>query len=435
MTIQTNLRNADLSDLAALLQEQQVRKIDTIVPASQLRSEDGVLVVRGAEAQLSDEGVTQVDGRYLPTRICDEGVAEKLGVPLSYIRRLREQRPDLYDANVNGWLHGTVKPNTPTPDVMAGYSLGDLKDGATVAVAADPRSFLLRGFRGDEDGGVGIARALLSDKYARMDNLDVLMAALDGVKAAGVEVDIESCDLTERNMRVRVVCPQVTALAPVLLDGYRSPFRDPAVEAQRNHGWTLEQGRAAAAREGQGYEPGTEPVVWAGFIIGNSETGGGAFSLTPSASIRICKNGLTFTAEAIRAVHVGGKLDAGEVKWTDDTQRKAVALITAKTRDAVATFLSSDYLAKKIAEIEVKAGAPVTRAAETIEKLGKALTYDEATIGGILDHFTRGGQMTAGGVLNAITSYAQVVDDADKAAEIEASALKALDFASALQLS
>lgn len=422
MTVQTALRNATLSDLAELLKDQQARKIDMVIPSTKLRSEGGVLVVEGADAQLDADGVTQVDGRYLPTRICDEGIAEKLGVPLSYVRKLRETRPDLYDVNVNGWLHGsrTIVDRIGTEPVYE-----------TVA-DPDPRSFLLRAFRGDP-GEVGIGRALLSDTYGRIDNLDVVVAALQGIRQADVDAQVVGCDLTERTMRVRVIAPSVQATAENLLAEYRSPFRDTALDEQRRkNGNGVQAALDAMATWGRHSGTVTDPVVFAGWELGNSETGGGAFSITPRIVFRVCNNGATMTHDAIRKVHVGGKLDAGEVKWTEDTQRKAIELVTAKTRDAVATFLSEDYLRKQVERIEEKAGIAVNRPAETIEKLGKALTYDEQTIAGVLDHFTRGGQMTAGGVLNAVTSYAQLVTDADKAAELEASALRALDFAAAL---
>ena len=106
---------------------------------------------------------------------------------------MREQRPGLYDANVNGWLAG------------------------------DGRRFLLRCLRDGTGNANGVARAFLSDGYKIIDNLDVLLAVLDGVRQTGFPVQIDGCDLTERRMYVRVVCEQVRALAPVLLAGYRSP--------------------------------------------------------------------------------------------------------------------------------------------------------------------------------------------------------------------
>lgn len=418
-TIQTNLRNADLGDLAELLKEQHSRKVDIVAPASKLRSEQGVIIVEGAEPELTDEGVTSADGYYLPTAVFDEGVAEKLGVPLSYVRKLRTTRPDLYDANVNGWLHGQVRVTTAVGDAREGGPT-ICRTKAAQTAPADPRSFLVRAFR--SEGGTGVARAFLSDSYKVMDNLDVLLAALEGVKQAGVETAIDGCDLTERRMSVRVVAPQVRELAPTLLKDYRSPFDHGIARAGSASNEWLPQDVA-----GRGT---VDPIVFAGFQIGNSETGGGAYSLTPRIVALTCLNGMTITADAFRAVHLGGKLDEGIVTWTEDTQRKALQLVTAKTRDTVATFLSGDYLAKTIGRIEEQAGHELKgNPADTITTLGKRLTFDQPTMDGILDHFIRGGQMTAGGVLNAVTSYAQTVVDADKAQDIESQALRALELA------
>jgi hypothetical protein len=48
---------------------------------------------------------------------------------------------------------------------------------------------------------------------------------------------------------------------------------------------------------------------------------------------------------------------------------------------------------------------------------------------GKLAHFIRGGQLTAGGVMQAVTSVAQTLDDADTAADLEAQALRVMDLA------
>lgn len=184
-------RNASLAELVQLLREQHAAKADIVAPAAAIRAEDARLVISGTQPMLTDDGVTMTDGTYAPTDVCDGGVADKLGIPSAYLRRLRSQRPELYDANVNGWLQ------------------------------VDSRRFLIRGLCGDN--GDGVARAFLSDGYKIIDNLDVLLAALDGVRQAGIEVQIDGCDLTERRMYVRIVAAQIRSLAPQLLAGYRSP--------------------------------------------------------------------------------------------------------------------------------------------------------------------------------------------------------------------
>jgi hypothetical protein len=99
---------------------------------------------------------------------------------------MREQAPALYDQNVNGWL------------------------------SRDDRSFMIRCLRPDTSGpgGTGVARAWLSDSYKIIDNLDVLVAALDGIRQAGHPVEVEECDLTERRMYVKVRCDAVQGDGP-----------------------------------------------------------------------------------------------------------------------------------------------------------------------------------------------------------------------------
>ena len=295
---------------------------------------------------MTADGVRSAAGTYRPTAVADEGLAAKLGISLAYLRRLRTERPDLWDANINGWLHG---------DDLAGFP-------------GDDRSFLIRLFQTGGDG-LGVARAFLSDSYKVIDNLDALMATLDGIRQAGVDVQFDGLDLTERRLYARVVAPQVRAWAPVLLAGYRSPFGGEVYIPGRN--WTPEQARAAAARDGRGYAPGAEPVLFAGLEIANSEVGDGAWTVTPRIVAQVCGNGMQIIADVARAVHLGARHEDGVVRYTADTLEKELALITARTRDAVATFLSPDYLQAAITKIERQAGMPVRRPEETVRAGGQ----------------------------------------------------------------
>lgn len=372
-------RNATLGDLASILREQQARKVDIVTPAPALSSEGGVWKVDGADPIITDEGVTSSAGLYRPTKVADEGIAGRLGIPTGYLRRMREERPDLYDANINGWLHG---------------------DGSEES-GPDPRSFLVRGFR--VEGESGIARALLSDRYRIVDHLDVLTAALDGVKQAGADVEIEACDLTDRKMMVRIASPEIRELAPDILGNYRSPFT--------------------------GATGADNPVISAGFVLSNSETGGGAFTLTPRLRVEVCKNGMTIAKDALRSVHLGGKMDDGVIRWSDETQQKNLDLVTAQARDAVSTFLDVEYVRAKIQQIREAAGRPVEEPAKAVQHIATSLRIGADAADPILDHFIRGGDTTAGGMMHAVTSYAQTLDDADAAAEVEAAAFDALALA------
>ena len=121
-------------------------------------------------------------------------------------------------------------------------------------------------------------------------------------------------------------------------------------------------------------------------------------------------------------VHLGSRLEEGTIDWSSDTQRKSLELITAQTRDAVTTFLKPGYLHSVIEAMTDKAATPIADVPKTIEVVTKQLGFSEEVRAGVLDHFIRGGQLTAGGVVQAITSYAQVVESPDLAWDMENSA-------------
>jgi hypothetical protein len=373
-------RHASLADLADLLKQQHASKLDMVVPAGAMRAVGGCLQIDGTgEAVLSPDGVTTGPGRFVPTGTCDAGVAEKLGIPVAYLRRTRQEHVELYDVNVNTWL------------------------------ADEPgRRFLVRALRdGVDPGRAGIARALLSEKYRFVDNLDVLLAVLAGVRESGAAAQVTSCDLSERRMYVQIRSDDIAAYAPALLANYVSPFT----------------GAAGA----------DNPVVFAGFVVSNSETGHGSTSITPQLIVQVCDNGMTITRDAMREVHLGGRLADGVVQWSAATQQAALALITRQAADAVSTFLDRGYVERTIAGIETEAGVRVGDVPATVKHVGSQLRFSEEQQATILDHFIDGRDRTAGGVLHAVTSAAQTQTDADTAYEMERAGLRAMSLAAAFQ--
>lgn len=402
--IKLETRNASLSDLADLLKDQQAAKVDLVVPMSKLTSRDGVIAVDGS-------GVF-TDQRFAPTAIADGHLAEKLGVPVTYLRKMRAGRVDLYDANVNGWAKGSIH------------------EGIAAGGKADARSVLLRTFQSGDPSEVGVLRAVLSDKYGIIDNFDVLVAALEGARDAGTEVEVVGCDLTETRMTVRIAAPEIFTNAPELLKGYRNPFGGDGVydhsNGQRRFLPTIPQW----AKDKFGADD--NGVVFAGLVLANCETGGGAFTIVPRFTVLSCLNGMMMTQDALRQIHLGGQLESGVVKWSGDTQQKALKLVTAQARDAVASFLDRDYIDASLARLAEKAGVAVTNPVKAIEVVAKTLSFTNEQRDGILDHFIRGGQVTAGGVMQAVTSFAQTVESADAAYDLEATAVRALEIAAAL---
>ncbi|WP_280394613.1 hypothetical protein [Nocardia brasiliensis] len=404
------VRHADFGDMVALLQHQQASKVDVVAPASSLRARDGMFELFGVAPVIDERGVTEVDGRYLPTAAADSQIAGKLKIPGGFLRWLREEnRLDLYDTNVNGLLHGPLD--------------GDLEEGL------GDRPFLLRLFASGHPNTPGVLRAFLSDRYGVIDNLDLLTAVMDGIRLADTDAQVRSCDLSDSSMHCKVYSPRVSALAPHFLAHYRDPFTNPELEAERRSvASQLERWRPIAQREGHGYAPGTEPVVFAGFRFSNSETGHHAITLKPELVIQICGNGMTLPLFTYRKTHLGEKLSVGAVEWSQDTYRKELAVITAKTRDKVNEWLSPEFLGARVDELEQQAGAPVIHPDKAIEVLGKQLGFTDTERSGILAHFIAGGQLTAAGIANAVTSYSQTVPDPVRADGLDDLALRAMSL-------
>lgn len=397
--IQTIARNASLEELHQLLSVQHEAKHDAIVPARKLHYNGGYLVAAG----MGMDGPAGSAGIFRPTEIFDAHIASALEIPLPYVRRMRKERVDMLDANVNGWLH------------------------------RDDRKFFLRTFLDTDERDTlspvgGIARGLLSDRYRRVDNLDTITAVLAGIRELGVDARVSSCHLTDRRMQVRIVAPDIAVHAGALLTGYRDPFGEGALREQRRRQWSERTGIDIDAF-------GDSPVVFAGFVVTNSEVGEGAACIWPQITVLSCLNGQTFAKDVLRNVHLGARLDEGVVDWSPVTQQKNLELIQAMTTDAVKTFLDSAYAERKITEITEKASVTITNPNETVTLVGQQLRFTEETIAGIFNHFIRGGQVTAGGVMQAVTSYAQEIEDPDAAWELELQALNALDAAVVLALS
>ena len=448
------VRNADFDTMFGMLKEMQSRAVDLVVPADKLRFQDGMLEIAGQEMILEDDGFTDPNGCYRPTQIFDDQVAERLQIGTAYLRSLRHGRVnkktgkqaypprlDLWDANVTGLLHGRKEKQRLNPGAPNG-----MYDVVREGVEPDPRSFFVRLLR--TENGVGVARALLSNRFARLDHIDGLLAMLNGIQDAGIDPGTLKIrgDLSETRMFVHVAAPQILAAAPDLLAGYRSPFDTASEQAKRTGGgyaaeerirlgriWA-EKGRAGLAAEGYGaahgfFTPGTEPLVHAGFLLTNSEVGFGRWVITPEITILRCTNGLTMNSDAFGRTHVGGELDDGHVQWSADTASKELAFVTAQTRDVVKAVLKEDYLIAKIDELNRKAGREVDRPEKTIEVVAKKLAFTKEEADGILRHFLLGGQLTTGGVMNAVTSFAQTIADADAAHDLNSRAIDAMNMA------
>jgi hypothetical protein len=445
----TRIRNADVEEIMTILTDQQARQADVIVPSSLMRFDRGNLVISQDERTqvLTDDGVLSVAGSYKPTSVGDETLSTRIGGQAGFIKAMRGKgRHDVIDPVFNHLLHG----GGHDAEAEAEWALEHMDEsGAATELAPEFPEFgpfdgkiMLRLLKGDE-GEEGVLRAALSSRYKIMDNLTVLLAVMEGIQRAGVNAIPSNFDLSDKRLYGRFEVPELAVLAPNLLEGYRSPFDGvggaqragedrPGFRLQNGGGWSPQAALAAAAREGQGYEPGKAPVVWAGFVISNSDVGSGSRTLSPQIRIQVCKNGLTLLAETDRKVHLGSEQGEGLVDWSNETQEKELALITAQARDLVATWMTPEWFGAQVAEIEKLAGVPVPEPEPVIEAVASRVKFSKTEAEGILAHFMRAGQYSSGGVANAVTSYSQTLSDADRAAELDTKAIPAMKEAASV---
>jgi hypothetical protein len=376
------LRKAELADLVALLEAQHRQKIDLVAPLSSIRYNGGQMEIGALDPVIDESGVTDVNGLYRPTRTTDSQLGDQFGIPLRYMDKMRTEHVALLDTNINEWA----------------------------ARAPEGKNVLIRMIYGSDErypGTSGIVRAVKSDRYGIRDNLDTVLAVLDGMREAGLEAtNFAGADITDDRMWFRISAPEIFVSAPELLEGYRDP----------------RTGRTSRS---------VGDVVYAGVRVENSETGWASLKVIPEITVLACTNGMTINKAAHRQVHMGARMDEGSIQWSQRTQEVANELTKNQVKDAIASFMTTDFLTSAVAEITQTAITELTSPEKAIEVVAKKLSYSDTEKDGILAHFIKGGQLTAGGILQAVTSFAQDITDVTRANEFGATGIEAMELAAA----
>lgn len=358
------LRQSDLSTAVEILRSQQARKHDVLVSPGALRTtaadgQFGMLVPDPTALTLDGIGADRF------SRMSAQAVgqmATRTGIPRDYMRLLAETpaHAELAATNANYWLE------------------------------RDPRPVFVRSFQGD-DGGTGLVRAMLSERYGTIDHLDAVMATLAGFHEAGIHPAIQQCDLTENRLFVRFVSPEISTNIADLVKNYQHK-----------------------GRGGQDL-----PLLHAGLVLQNSETGAGSYTLVPRVEVQVCTNGMTRPQEAYSRRHIGEKLETGIIRASDDTIQKTLALVSAQTRDMVKAVMSVEYLERVANELREFHGVAVTRPTVVVEVIAKTLKWTESQQDDLLNAFIGGGDFTVLGIGQAITAMAQDAPDGEKQADGE----------------
>ena len=328
-----------LVSLAQELQRQLQSKKDLVVPSPLMHHDTGD---NGQTELVIEEGGGNV--RYGVTPLARRQLADKLKIPHAYFERMREEQPVLLDRNVNTWLQ-----------------------------SEDERRMLRT-----LDGQV---RAVLSDRYRRLDNYDLAESVLPILQQLP-EVQFESVELTDTRMYLKCITSRLS------------------------------------------YEMAPGDVVQAGVVISNSEVGQGTLSVQPLLFRLVCRNGLIAADRSLRKTHVGrtlGTEEEGIQVYQDDTLRADDQAFFLKVRDVVqaavseATFLQTAHKLQKTLRIPL-VGDPV----KTVDVLAQRYTLNDAERAGVLRALVSGADLSGYGLVNAVTHYSQQVEDYDRATEFEA---------------
>ena len=354
MLIKNSGKNLTFSDLRSNLETLRNSRVDVIVQSGKL----ACLTPGALQTPYIGDAITSL-GVGLPAR-------EWELTPHAFRQWCSKMRvPTTYLANLADWA-GPVQFTELSRSIMDVHN------------TVEDKPLLLRCLM-DTEQDEYICRAILSPSYSFIENFDVLTAVFDGLRIVreehGIGFEPGPASISDTHMRARVNMPQLNMAAEALLKDYTSP-------------WTGKSGT-------------DNPIVFMGIEIRNSEVGGAAFSLVPVVIIQVCNNGMTLTKDIFRKVHLGSPMEMGHV--SKRTMTATMELITAQTVDKVVEIGNPEFLKAKVAEfMELKQPVQATVVHDYLKQ-----AFDNERADQIFDDFISGGDTTAFGVAQAITSHSQ----------------------------
>lgn len=367
-TIATTRHKLDFPALVEALKEQQAAKSDLVLPAKSLTMTDDASLTFPS---LDSIALPQIEGVVMPQASQDEAsgsvsdiahtqIAERCQIPRAYYTRMLQDARPLLAENVNHWL------------------------------GRDDRNVFLRTF---STGDGSFVRAMLSDRYRVVDNLDVMYAILEELDAAKIDVRFSYCDVSETRMHMRLEFPdmQEDLNKLILRDG--------------SHDWHQPEG----------------PDPWfGGMIVSNSETGNGSVSIKPRLVRQICSNGAIVAHSVLKQFHLGGKLNEGFYEG-DKTRKLENDLLFSRIKDLVKQLtdreLFRDFLRSFTGSMKNALENPIRATENVANYLGLTEERKES----LLDRFFKLEARTQFGVADAVTwlAHEYEAEDAEMAVALE----------------
>jgi len=329
-----------LTDLARKIEANRELKRDFVADTSGLTMQ--VQEDKTAVLEVPNQGTFPI----LP--LAHDQIGARLNIPAKYYDRMKENAPDLLATNVNAWFRKA------------------------------PEKRMVRTLGGD-------ARAFLSNKYQRIENEEILAAALPAI-ADLPNVQIVSAEATERRLYVHFVVP--------------------TIEGEVKKG----------------------DVVQAGGILQNSEVGLGAVSVAGIIWRLWCLNGAK-TLETYRKNHVGRATDEGALDWADDTKQADDKAVLLKVRDMVRAVVDETRFKAQLEKLQGLVAPKIEGdPTKSVEVLAQKIGASETEKGGILRALIEGGDLSAWGLVNAVTAQAHTARSYDRAVEFEAAGGSIIDL-------
>jgi len=324
-----------IQELAAEIQRQQDNKRDFLIPANKVTPfiNDNHLElgfkITGEENEVPFTAPLTKDGHIQLGQFCD--------IPKKYYDTLLNH-PELLKTNVAHWMERSEEKK------------------------------LIRTM----DGNV---RAVLSDKYRRLDNFDLAQNVLPMLLEA--QASIESCEITERKIYIKAITHKVQA------------------------------------------EVVKGDIVSAGIIISNSETGYGSLSIKPLIYRLVCSNGMIADMYAHRKYHAGKGDEMNQIEFSNDTLNAVDKAYWLKVRDLVSASLSQVTFAEIVAKMTASAEIKIQQPDKAIELVSKKFNFCETESKDMLKFLIEGGDLTNWGLANSVTRMAQDVPSYDRSTELE----------------
>lgn len=335
-----------LQELAVEIHRQAGAKKDYLVDTESMS-----MTTYGGSVGFRIDGIDE----FGVNEIAHQQLGQYTDIPWKYYEKMRTGCPGLLADNVNHWLHAGGKPDRRMVRTL--------------------------------DNNM---RAFLSDRYRRIDNEQVAEAVLpiisrmDGAK-------VESCEITDNKMYIKVVNPRITQDITV------------------------------------------GDTVQSGIIISNSEVGLGSVSVSPLIYRLVCSNGMIAQDSTVRKYHIGraNESDFDFNILRDETIEADDKAFLMKIQDAVSAATSEAVFAKLVEQMRDAKEAKIEprNVPKVVELASKQVGITQFETEGVLGHLIGGGDLSLYGLGNAVTRYAQDVKSYDRSTELEATGYKIITLA------